>query len=172
MSVIEYRLFPTVMGWAGVLGVENRISRLVLPRESRSIALSHLMEGMAADCVETEIGFSAHIEQLTAYFAGERADLTCEPDLSVGSDFDRSVWAAAREIGYGEVRTYSWIARHIGSPHAARAVGSALGRNPVLVIVPCHRVIREDGGLGGFSAGIEWKNRLLALESASERGLS
>lgn len=98
------------------------------------------------------------------YFRGEQVQWSIPMDLSGGSDFDRKVWTAIEEIPYGGIRTYKWVAEKIGKPGATRAVGSALARNPIPVIIPCHRVIRSDGGLGGFSGGIEWKVNLLALE--------
>ena len=152
------------MGWVGIVGNDGRISRLVLPRRAKCEAIEALREGIEGELVETKHDFSGEAERLAAYFAGERVDFDCEPDTAGASAFDVRVWAAAREIGYGEVRTYGWIAARIGQPGAARAVGQALGRNPTPVIVPCHRVIRSDGTLGGFGCGVEWKRRLLVLE--------
>jgi len=80
------------------------------------------------------------------------------------------VWQATRLIPYGETRSYLWVAVQIGKPGAARAVGQALGRNPLPVIVPCHRVIAADGGLGGFTGGLEMKRRLLELETTAKAG--
>ncbi|NQU10361.1 methylated-DNA--[protein]-cysteine S-methyltransferase [bacterium] len=85
-------------------------------------------------------------------------------DLSAGTDFQRRVWRTLRSIPFGETRSYAWVARRVGRPRAARAVGAACGANPVPVLVPCHRVVAGDGSLGGFSAGLGWKRRLLALE--------
>jgi O-6-methylguanine DNA methyltransferase len=85
-------------------------------------------------------------------------------DVDGMSDFTRSVLEAAMEIPWGETRSYGWIANKIGKPDATRAVGQALGRNPVLLVIPCHRVIREDGSLGGYGQGIDWKKGLLSLE--------
>lgn len=88
--------------------------------------------------------------------------------MSAHPPFRRAVWLACAEIPRGEVRTYGWIARRIGKPGAARAVGAALGANPFAPIVPCHRVVRSDGGLGGYSGrgGLATKRRLLAKEGA------
>jgi methylated-DNA-[protein]-cysteine S-methyltransferase len=84
------------------------------------------------------------------------------------TQFQRRVWLATRQIPYGDVRSYGEIARAIDSPHAARAVGQALGRNPLLIVVPCHRVLRSDGDLGGFGAGLGKKRALLTLEGYLE----
>jgi len=81
-----------------------------------------------------------------------------------GTEFERKVWVALKEIPYGETRTYKWLAEKIGNPHATRAVGQALSRNPLPIILPCHRVIESDGSIGGYSSGIDIKRRLLDIE--------
>ena len=107
--------------------------------------------------------FAEAIRQFAEYFEGRRRSFDLPLDLA-GSPFQRQVWAATREIPFGQVRSYGEIAQVIGAPKAMRAVGGALGRNPVLVLVPCHRVLRADGMLGGFAAGLEIKSQLLTLE--------
>lgn len=101
--------------------------------------------------------------QLEEYFAGKRKmfDLPIVPQ---GTDFRQSVWKALTEIPYGETRSYGEIAAAVGKPSAQRAAGSAIGDNPILILIPCHRVIRADGGIGGFSAGIDMKKFLMKLE--------
>jgi O-6-methylguanine DNA methyltransferase len=106
-------------------------------------------------------------EELAEYLAGQRAFFSVPVDLSAAPPFQRRVLEAARDIPYGEARPYAWIAARIGHPRAVRAVGTALGRNPVPVIVPCHRVWRNDGGLGGYIFGADLKRRLAALERAT-----
>jgi len=81
-----------------------------------------------------------------------------------GTDFEKKVWQMLHEIPYGETRTYKWIAEKIGNPHATRAVGQALSRNPLSIILPCHRIIESDGSIGGYSAGVDIKRRLLEIE--------
>ena len=98
------------------------------------------------------------------YFAGRRAFFSVPIDLSGTPDFQRRVLEAAKRIPFGEARPYAWIAGRVGHPHAVRAVGTALGRNPVPLIVPCHRVWRSDGGLGGYLFGGDLKRRLAELE--------
>lgn len=97
--------------------------------------------------------------ELKEYFKGELKRFTVKLDIS-GSRFDMAVWRAAESIPYGEVRTYSWLAEQIGQPKAYRAVGGALSRNPTPIFIPCHRVVRSNGGLGGYKAGL-WVKRLL-----------
>lgn len=101
--------------------------------------------------------------QLAEYFAGQRAVFTVSL-ADAGTAFQRSVWQAIRGIPYGETRSYRDIARDIGKPTAARAVGAASGGNPLPIVVPCHRVVGSDGSLTGFAGGLEAKAVLLALE--------
>jgi methylated-DNA-[protein]-cysteine S-methyltransferase len=102
--------------------------------------------------------------QLGEYFAGKRKEF--ELDLApVGTDFQLRVWRALSTIPYGAVRNYGDIARAIGQPKAARAVGQANGCNPLPIVIPCHRVIASDGSIGGYSGGLAIKHRLLVLEN-------
>jgi methylated-DNA-[protein]-cysteine S-methyltransferase len=103
-------------------------------------------------------------EELAEYLRGLRSFFTVPVDLSAVAPFQRSVLEATATIPFGEVRSYHWIAERIGSASAVRAVGTALGRNPVSIVVPCHRVLRADGSLGGYALGLELKTRLLGLE--------
>ncbi|WP_442970482.1 MULTISPECIES: methylated-DNA--[protein]-cysteine S-methyltransferase [unclassified Rhodococcus (in: high G+C Gram-positive bacteria)] len=111
-------------------------------------------------------GFEEITTQLSEYFAGDRRrfELTLDP---VGTEFQQSVWAALRTIPYGETWTYSDLARAIGRPTSVRAVASANARNPLSIVVPCHRVIGMSGSLTGFAGGVERKRLLLDLESGS-----
>ncbi|MDX3799553.1 methylated-DNA--[protein]-cysteine S-methyltransferase [Streptomyces sp. AK04-3B] len=110
--------------------------------------------------------FGAAEEQLTAYFAGELTEFTLELRLH-GTPFQRSVWAGLRAIPYGRTRSYGELAEALGSPGASRAVGLANGRNPIGIIVPCHRVIGAGGGLTGYGGGLHRKRRLLEFESGA-----
>ena len=103
-------------------------------------------------------------EQLDEYFAGTRSQFDLPLDLA-GTDFQRSVWKGLCAIGFGETISYGELARRIGNPKAVRAVGLANGRNPVSIVVPCHRVIGADGSMTGYGGGLDRKRYLLALES-------
>ncbi|MGH8906869.1 MAG: methylated-DNA--[protein]-cysteine S-methyltransferase [Egibacteraceae bacterium] len=109
--------------------------------------------------------FQAAVEQLAAYFAGERTifDLPVAPQ---GTAFQLQVWKALQEIPYGQTRSYGAIAERIGNPRAVRAVGLANGRNPIAIVIPCHRVIGANGSLTGYGGGLDRKRLLLRLESA------
>ena len=103
--------------------------------------------------------------QLGEYFAGQRREFDLEL-APYGTDFQLRVWRALRKIPYGAVRNYGDVARSIGRPGAARAVGQAVGGNPLPIVIPCHRVIASDGSIGGYSGGLAIKHRLLGLEGA------
>jgi O-6-methylguanine DNA methyltransferase len=102
--------------------------------------------------------------EIHEYLRGQRAFFRVPVDLTTVPDFQRSVLQAAGHIPFGEARAYAWVAARVGHPRAVRAVGTALGRNPVPLILPCHRVWRSDGGLGGYIFGADVKDRLAALE--------
>jgi methylated-DNA-[protein]-cysteine S-methyltransferase len=102
--------------------------------------------------------------ELDQYFAGRRQHFEIALDWSLSRGFSRRVLEAAVRIPYGSVSTYAGVAAEAGSPRASRAAGSALGANPLPIVVPCHRVLRSGGGLGGYTGGIERKRTLLALE--------
>ncbi len=103
-------------------------------------------------------------QQLDAYFAGSLRDFDLPLDCSQGTPFQQEVWQALRTIPYGKVCSYSALAQQIGRPKAIRALGAANGRNPLSIIIPCHRVIAANGDLQGYAGGLENKQRLLALE--------
>ena len=104
--------------------------------------------------------------QLAEYFAGRRRHFDLPLDLSHGSAFQQSVWGAQRAIPAGRTTSYGALGASIGNPAAVRAVGAAVGRNPISVIVPCHRVLGTDGSLTGYAGGLERKSALLELEGA------
>lgn len=106
----------------------------------------------------------AAVAQLQEYFAGARAHFDVPLDLSHGTVFQQAVWQALRTIPPGATTSYGALSRHVGSPSAVRAVGAAVGRNPISVIVPCHRVVGADGSLTGYAGGLDRKTALLALE--------
>lgn len=111
--------------------------------------------------------FGEATRQLAEYFAGDRTDFDLRLRLE-GTAFQRQVWAALRDIPYGETWSYGQLAAHIGSPGASRAVGLANGRNPVAIVVPCHRVVGANGKLTGYGGGLERKQLLLDLERGGE----
>lgn len=104
--------------------------------------------------------------ELAAYFAGQSRSFSTPCDIAGLPRFTRAVLRITAQIPYGEVRSYRWVAEELRKPKAMRAVGNALARNPIPIIIPCHRVVRSDGSLGGYALGLGWKRRLLKLEGA------
>ncbi len=105
------------------------------------------------------------LRQLAEYLSGRRRTFDLPLDGPQGTPFQKRVWSACREIPYGHVSSYGEQAKRLENPGAARAVGQALRRNPLPLIIPCHRVVSANGRLGGFSAGLDWKRKLLRLEN-------
>jgi methylated-DNA-[protein]-cysteine S-methyltransferase len=155
------RMLYTTMG--------SPIGELLLVGDGETLSGLYMQDGrkptqIATDWTESAASFTDVKRQLEEYFAGERT--TFEVRLAAeGAPFEREVWHALEEIPYGETVSYGEIARRVGQPTAARAVGTANGRNPIAVIVPCHRVIGADGSLTGYGGGLERKRLLLELES-------
>lgn len=154
---------PSPIGELLLTGDDTGLTRLYM--ETRR----HGPHEVAPEWIRDDALFRAAAEQLDEYFAGERTefDLALNPS---GTPFQLKVWDALRTIPYGEVRSYGEIAEQIGKPGAARAVGLANGRNPISIIVPCHRVIGASGALTGYGGGIERKQALLELESRTAAG--
>ena len=114
---------------------------------------------------------SPYLSELEEYFAGKRREFTFPLDLR-GTDFQIACWRALLAIPYGETRTYADVARAVGKPNAFRAVGMANNRNPIAIVVPCHRVIASDGTLCGYGGGLETKRKLLELEGSLTKTLA
>jgi O-6-methylguanine DNA methyltransferase len=114
---------------------------------------------------ESESALRAYVRELEEYFAGQRREFGFALDLR-GTEFQLACWRALLAIPYGETRTYADIARTVGRPQGFRAVGMANNRNPIAIVVPCHRVIASDGTLCGYGGGLEIKRKLLELEGA------
>ena len=152
-------LFTTVDSPIGPLTLMARDGRLThLVMEDQAHAVVPPPGSRRDDDVFAEVA-----TQLGEYFAGRRTTFDVPMTLE-GTDFQRRVWAQLCAIPYGETISYGELARRVGNPKASRAVGSANGRNPVAVIVPCHRVIAADGSLGGYGGGLDRKVVLLGLE--------
>jgi O-6-methylguanine DNA methyltransferase len=122
-------------------------------------------EGKVAHFEDSPSAMEPYVRELEEYFAGQRREFTFALDLR-GTDFQRACWQALLAIPYGETRSYGDIARAVGRPQGFRAVGMANNRNPVAIVVPCHRVIASDGTLCGYGGGLDVKRKLLELEGA------
>ena len=168
---LKYIIFNTDTGWIGVLGSAKGLLSTTLPQGSSQEALEQLGDRVN-QATRAPDPFNDLMERFKIYFRGRKVDFPDALDLSEAAAFQREVWEAARLIPYGETRSYGWVASQIKKPGAARAVGQALGRNPLAVIVPCHRVVASDGKLGGFGGGLDLKRHLLRLEASGIARLS
>ena len=157
MTALRYRTMDSPVGQLTLAGVDDRLMHLRM--------VDQTYEPSREGWEPADNAFADAVEQLEAYFAGERTEFALQLDL-VGTAFQRRVWAALLTIPYGETRSYGEIARQIGSPGAFRAVGLANGHNPIGIIVPCHRVIGSNGNLTGYGGGIDKKRALLEMEKA------
>lgn len=104
------------------------------------------------------------LRELEDYFAGSLRKFKQKIAFLEGTEFERQVWLALREVPFGETRTYKWLADRVGRPRGPRAVGQALSKNPLPIVLPCHRIIESHGDIGGYSSGVDIKRRLLAME--------
>jgi methylated-DNA-[protein]-cysteine S-methyltransferase len=160
-----YITFKTEFGWIGAFSSSEGLVKTTLPQISEELSCS-LLATETFQAVLSKDLFKDLRKFYDDYFAGKSTTYQGSLDLSQATSFQRSVWLAALRIPYGETRSYSWIAGSIGSPQSCRAVGNALGKNPLPIIVPCHRVIKADGGQGGFGGGLELKSKLQKLETS------
>ena len=163
---VHFAAFKTSLGWVGVALTPRGILRLSYPAAHMAKALDAVAWADGGEPANQDPRVTRLAEELEDFFQGRPVQFSVPPDFSAGSPFQRRVWAALLKIPRGETRTYQWIARRLGRPTAARAVGVAVGANPIPFVVPCHRVVGTDGSLCGFAGGITLKRRLLALEGA------
>ena len=158
-------------GWIAATCSEQGITQLSPPCDSQELALSSLRI-LPATSSHRANKFVPFIQELTLFLDGKIAQFSSPIDLPTGPLFFREVWDTCRTIPYGETRTYSWLASTAGSPNASRAVGQAMARNPLPILVPCHRVLRSSGHLGGYAWGPDVKAWLLAIEKTNRGHLS
>ena len=163
---LKYTTFNTKRGWVGILGSSYRLLRTTLPQNSAQEA-KRLLGDRVKEAIWSDHFFADLSKRLRSYFSGHRVAFTHELDLSLATAFQCQVWEITRLIPYGETRSYSWVAEQLGRAEAVRAVGRALARNPLPIIIPCHRVVAKDGKLGGYSGGVEMKKYLLWLETSA-----
>lgn len=162
----SYALIETGMGWVGILGSTDGLRQIVLPQASPEAVLSAFGKRLPVATPDISL-FGDLPQRLIGYFNGEAAAFPDRLDIADATPFRRAVWQMTRTIPCGQTRSYAWVAQQIGIPWGTRAVGQALAKNPLPVVVPCHRVIGTRGEPGGFSYGVEMKQRLLQMEAAS-----
>ena len=163
---LNYIIYKTDMSRVGMLASTKGLLGITIPQRSAQEARQLLGDSVNRATCSLRL-FDDLMERLKVYFSGHRITFPDTLDLSQATHFQREVWEITRRIPYSETRSYAWVAEQIKKPRAMRAVGQALSKNPLPVIVPCHRVVASDGKLGGFSGGVEMKRHLLSLEASA-----
>jgi len=161
---IFYAFMETPIGKLLVASSEKGLVRIMFPHKEKVDSVSLLKKEYPEETlVEDREKNLSVIEQLEEYFDGSRTVFSLPLDIR-GTEFQKSVWDTLKKVPYGETRSYGEIARSIGKSKAARAVGNANRKNPIPIVIPCHRIIGSDGSMTGFRGGIPLKKKLLELE--------
>ena len=167
----------SVLYWADYAHHDQNFTLIASSRGLSFLALPYHRQESVADFFRRHSAFrpehsvsrmATYLEQLDQYFSGQRQAFALELDVLSGTLFQRRVWRSLEQIPYGQTWSYADVARAAGYPKAYRAVGRAVGKNPIAVVIPCHRVIGSDGSLTGFGGGLDLKAQLLRLEGVSQ----
>lgn len=158
-------IFKSSWGWIGISESANGIDGIALPKQSKQ-AIEQTLRDQSREPFRAASSsrLEAARDQLLDYLAGNRNTFDVPLDLSQGTSFQRRVWRTLQRVPFGKLRSYQWIAARVGGRQYARAVGNAVGANPLPIVIPCHRIVAQDASLGGFSGGLSMKRKLLSLE--------
>ncbi|BCA55160.1 Methylated-DNA-[protein]-cysteine S-methyltransferase [Nitrospira sp. KM1] len=163
-------VFRSPWGWMGIAESRKGLRAVILPRPTRKEVLADLRGCSGPLFVESStMQLRAARAQILRYLQGGGFSFSLPLDLANGTPFQQRVWRALRRVPYGSLRSYQWLALRVGGRPYARAVGNAVGANPLPIVVPCHRIIAANDTLGGFSSGLSMKRRLLSLEGTLAR---
>lgn len=165
-ETISYTVIKNPFGLMGLAATEKGLIRLANKLPGEKEFENFLVRSLGFQIKSDQKHFKKLIEQFQAYFEGKLKSFEFPLDLRLGTAFQQKVWKGLLKIPYGTTRNYKWLAHSIGHPGSARAVGNANGQNPLSIIIPCHRVVRKNGDLGGYTGGIQIKSYLLKLEKA------
>ena len=164
---VAYRTVDSPIGPLLVAATQKGLVRVAFGLEDFDAVLTALAERVSPRVLESRPRLDAVATELDEYFSGRRREFDLPLDFAMSSGFRQEVQRYLPHINYGQTRSYKQVAESIGNPKAVRAVGTACATNPLPVVVPCHRVLRSDGGLGGYLGGLEAKSDLLELETTS-----
>jgi methylated-DNA-[protein]-cysteine S-methyltransferase len=167
LADIDYALLDSPFGELLLAASEQGLVRLAFPEEDTDSVLERLAARVSPRIVEAPAQLDPIRRELDEYFEGRRREFELALDWTLVGPFGRRVLAATAQIPYGNVLTYTEVAAEAGSPRGSRAAGNALGANPIPIVVPCHRVLRSSGALGGYAGGLDRKQFLLELEGAA-----
>lgn len=161
---LSYTITSTPIGDLLLVSTDQGLVRVAFESEDFDSVIGELEQKLSTDLVEDPTVLAAVTGQLDQYFAGSRREFDIELDHSLSHGFRRDVQEQLTHIVFGTTQSYGEVAATVGNPKAVRAVGSACATNPIPVVVPCHRVLRSDGSLGGYRGGLATKTRLLEME--------
>jgi len=164
---LYYSTFKSPVGEILATRTEKGLNFITFPKSRWHRFLAALRKDESITLKKDEKRFSSLKKDLKSYFSGKKVSFRQPLDLSGGTTFQKKVWKAMQRIPPGQTKSYSWLARQAGGKNKARAAGAACGANPIPIIVPCHRVVRSDGGLGGYAGGLGVKRKLLSMEKAA-----
>ena len=164
---IAYRTIDTPVGPLLLAATEKGLVRVAYEREDHDKVLELLATKVSPRILRSPDRLDRAAFEIDQYFSGARTDFDLALDLSLSNGFRKAVQRYLPQIAYGHTQSYAEVARRVGNPKAIRAVGTACATNPLPIVVPCHRVIRTDGTLGGYAGGLDAKTLLLKLESAA-----
>ncbi len=164
---VAYRSIDTPVGSLLLAATDQGLVRVAYASEDHDSVLATLAQSISPRVLNAPARLDAAAREIDEYFAGGRVAFEVPLDLRLSRGFRREVLLQLLGIGYGKTATYAWVAAAAGNPKAVRAAGSACATNPIPVVVPCHRVVRSDGGMGGYLGGVDAKRTLLELESAA-----
>jgi len=160
-----YSVFKIKWGWMGIVQGEGGLKKIILPHANSKEVEKTILRAFP-DSLADDVSLKPLAKVFDSYFKGNKTSPNLSINVAGTTEFSKKVWRATQSIPWGEVKTYKWLSLCIKRPRSFRAIGNALGKNPFPVVVPCHRVVRSDGGLGGFSApaGIHLKRKMLEME--------
>jgi methylated-DNA-[protein]-cysteine S-methyltransferase len=161
--LLIYTIWESPIGPLGLASTRHGLCRVGIGIEEEKFT-RQLAEQYRCQPLKSPTFFNLLEKKFTDYFNRTSQRISCPLDLRGGTHFQLKVWKKLTDIPYGETRSYRWVAEQIGQPQACRAVGRASSANPLPIIIPCHRVIKTDGQLGGYTAGKQIKRQLLKLE--------
>jgi methylated-DNA-[protein]-cysteine S-methyltransferase len=164
---VAYRVVDSPVGRLLIAATERGLVRVAYEREGLDAVLQSLADRLSPRILEAPTRLGSAAREIDEYFAGQRTRFDVPLDLSLSAGFRRTVLAHLEDIPFGVTESYTEVARAVGNPKAVRAVGTACATNPLPVVIPCHRVLRSDGSLGGYIGGLEAKTALLSLEAAA-----
>ena len=162
---VYYTLFKSPWGMTGIAATPKGLCQVVTRVKSEQSFTRYLRSVYLAEPIRNAAQLASYKKEFDLYFKGRLNRFQSPLDINVGTPFQKKVWSKLKTIPYGTTQSYQSLAKSIGNPKASRAVGSANGKNPLSIVIPCHRVINKNGGLGGYTGGLNIKKHLLKLEN-------